>query len=58
MTDIYAYTDGPTARAYVERCLVPAERSYTVYPWVGEFFSQAIPLPSFAQGYYSHMMET
>mmetsp|Transcript_397 Transcript_397/g.1281 ORF Transcript_397/g.1281 Transcript_397/m.1281 type:complete len:385 (-) Transcript_397:629-1783(-) len=58
MTDVYAYKDGPTARFFVERCLVPSERSYEVAPWVGEFFHQAIPLPHFAQEYYAHMMNT
>ena len=27
MTVIYAYTDGPSVREFVERCLVPAERN-------------------------------
>jgi pimeloyl-ACP methyl ester carboxylesterase len=58
MTDIYAYKDGPTARAFVERCLVPQQKSYQVAPWVGEFFHQAIPLPHFAREYYAHMMST
>jgi pimeloyl-ACP methyl ester carboxylesterase len=58
MTDIYAYKDGPTARAFVERCLVPKQKCYEVAPWVGEIFHQAIPLPHFAREYYAHMMNT
>mmetsp|Transcript_26165 Transcript_26165/g.84487 ORF Transcript_26165/g.84487 Transcript_26165/m.84487 type:complete len:392 (-) Transcript_26165:558-1733(-) len=58
MTDIYAYKDGPTARVFVERCLVPKQKLYEVAPWVGEFFHQAIPLPHFAREYYAHMMNT
>jgi len=55
---VYAYTDAPSARRFVDECLTPADKGYAVQGWVGELFQRAMPMPAYLRTMYEGMMES
>ena len=56
LCEVYAYTDAPSARRFVDECLTPADKGYAVQGWVGELFQRAMPMPAYLRTMYEGMM--
>ena len=58
LCQVYAYTDAPSARRFVDECLTPENKGYRVRGWVGELFQRVMPMPTYMREMYEGMMKS